>query len=75
MTGIQLLSDVGGTIRKYRKKPVVIRAVELTKRVRIKTREGELTGEPGDFLIEGIAGEVYPCGRDIFFKTYEQVDE
>lgn len=75
MNAIQLLSDVGGTIRKYKKKPVVVRAVELTKRVRIRTREGELAGEPGDFLIEGIKGEVYPCGKDIFHATYEEVSE
>jgi len=28
----------------------------------------------GDFIIKGIAGELYPCKPDIFEKTYEKVD-
>lgn len=27
----------------------------------------------GDYIIQGIAGEFYPCKPDIFTKTYEQV--
>lgn len=71
---IERLEDLEGQVapaKRYRKKPIVIRAVELTEKVRIVTREGELTAEPGDFLIEGVQGEVYPCGREIFFATYE----
>lgn len=67
------LSDVPGKPRNWRKKPVVIRAVELTERVRIKTREGELTGEPGDFLIEGVRKEIYPVAGDIFKETYDLI--
>lgn len=73
---IEQLSDVTNEStypKKYRKKPVVIIAVELKKRVKIKTREGILFGEVGDFIIEGIQGEIYPCGREIFFKTYDEV--
>lgn len=55
----------------YKKKPVTIKAVELTEEVEIETREGILKGYKGDFLIEGIEGEIYPCGKDIFRKTYE----
>lgn len=72
---IKHLSQIKGDIKFYRKKPVVIRAGELTERVAIKTREGILYGEKGDFLIEGIQGEIYPCGREIFFKTYKEVKQ
>lgn len=41
----------------------------------IKTLEGELTVSPGDWIIKGISGELYPCKPDIFEKTYEPVDE
>lgn len=61
-----------GYPKKYRKKPIVIEAIELREQVKIKTREGVLVGYVGDFLIEGIEGEIYPCGREIFFKTYEE---
>lgn len=39
----------------------------------IKTLEGEMRGEFGDFIIRGIKGEIYPCKRDIFAATYEPV--
>lgn len=60
---------------KFRKKPVVIEATRLKSEVRIATREGELTGKPGDWLITGVQGEVYPCGDSIFRQTYEPADE
>ena len=28
---------------------------------------------PGDWIITGVKGEVYPCKPDIFATTYEQV--
>ena len=57
----------------FRKKPVEIYARQLTERCTIHTREGELVGEPGDWLITGVEGEVYPCGDSIFRKTYDVV--
>ena len=60
---------------KFRKKPVVIEAVQLTERMEIETLEGVMVGNSGDWLITGIAGEVYPCRDDIFQATYEPVDD
>ena len=37
----------------------------------IKTLEGILYAHEGDWIICGIAGEVYPCKPDIFERTYE----
>lgn len=59
---------------KYRKKPVVIDAERLTERTEIKTLEGIMVGEPGDWLITGIAGEKYPCKDAIFQATYEPIE-
>lgn len=39
----------------------------------ISTLEGVHRANIGDFIIRGIAGELYPCKPDIFFKTYEEV--
>lgn len=44
-------------------------------RMVIKTLEGEMEANPGDFIIQGIAGEIYPCKPDIFEKTYEPVED
>ena len=60
---------------KFRKKPVVIEAVQLTRRVQIETLEGTMTGNPGDWLITGVNKEQYPCKDDIFQRTYEPVEE
>ncbi len=42
-------------------------------RVLIKTLEGTMAANIGDFIIKGIQGEFYPCKPDIFEKTYEEV--
>lgn len=88
---------------KYRKKPVVIDAVQLQRgnlkdvetflagrempelyaggeefsinwgnsEVTITTLEGVMTARPGDWIIRGVKGELYPCKPDIFAETYE----
>jgi hypothetical protein len=40
----------------------------------IKTLEGWHHANFGDFIIKGIAGEIYPCKPDIFKATYEAAD-
>ena len=39
----------------------------------IDTLEGRMECKPGDYLIKGVQGELYPCKPDIFAKTYEEV--
>ena len=41
----------------------------------IKTLEGTMYADFGDYIILGVKGEVYPCKPEIFEKTYEAVDE
>lgn len=81
---------------KYRKKPVVIDAVqyrageqpyELANEIMggtarytsegtllIETLEGVMEARPGDWIIRGVKGELYPCKPDIFAATYEPVE-
>lgn len=40
----------------------------------IKTLEGEMRADIGDWIIRGIKGELYPCKPDIFAATYESAD-
>jgi hypothetical protein len=37
----------------------------------IRTLEGDMKAEFGDWIIKGVQGEFYPCKPDIFAKTYE----
>lgn len=45
------------------------------KYVGIRTLEGEMRAYKGDYIIQGIQGEIYPCKPEIFEKTYEKVEE
>jgi hypothetical protein len=39
----------------------------------IPTLEGTMEAKPGDWIIQGVKGEVYPCKPDIFEATYDRV--
>jgi len=41
----------------------------------IKTLEGVMRGNCGDYIIQGVKGEIYPCKPDIFEATYESVEQ
>ena len=76
---------------RYRKKPVVIDAVQwfkmgdhpAVKRLVendpvsgwVETLEGGHIVTPGDWIITGVKGEHYPCKPDIFEMTYEPEGE
>ena len=71
----------------FRKKPIEVEAeqwfpgktvkgvVERAKGVYgyIETLEGGHIVDPGDWVITGVEGELYPCKPGIFEKTYEPV--
>ncbi|WP_226831748.1 hypothetical protein [Enterococcus faecium] len=91
---------------KYRKKPVIIEAVQFDRskaeedvakyypmvtdlaslttalgveecegRFFISTLERSMTVKDGDYIIQGVEGEFYPCKPDIFEKTYEEASQ
>jgi len=39
--------------------------------LRIRTLEGTMSAELGDWIIKGVKGEIYPCKPDIFAETYD----
>ena len=45
---------------------------ESDNTLKIHTLEGEMTASPGDYIIKGVKGEVYPCKPDVFEQTYEE---
>lgn len=97
-----MLDNHEGRGMKYRKKPVVIEAMQLNRNfaeviakwigrenidgmgigefaedacyISIKTLEGSMMADEGDFVIKGVNGEFYPCKPDIFARTYEKVE-
>jgi len=68
------LEEQGGTFRA-RKVPVEVDVHgPVNSRAEIHTREGTVVAEPGDYIIRGVEGEVYPIDADVFDQTYEVVD-
>ena len=53
------------------KKPITIRVVKMNQPFSVLTLEGTLAGKPGDYLAEGVEGELYPINGAIFEKTYD----
>lgn len=51
-----------------------MRYVRLGNTIDIKTPEGTMCADPGDWVIRGVKGEFYPCKPDIFAETYEVVE-
>jgi hypothetical protein len=53
------------------KKPIPVRCIQMQEPFRVETLEGVVEGKPGDYLIVGVRGEMYPCAKDIFEETYD----
>lgn len=47
--------------------------VEANGALIIRTLEGNMLANDGDWIIKGVKGEFYPCKPDIFAKTYDEV--
>ena len=63
---------------RYRKKPVVIDAIQWTGDNYAKVfefTEGNMVAEKGCYIIRVVNGEYYSCQEDIFNKTYEPVKQ
>ena len=59
-----------GTFTKYQ-----IRTRDLGRTFKISTLEGDMLVSPGDYVIQGVQGEFYPCKPEIFEATYEVANE
>lgn len=50
---------------------VVLRYTTLRNPVIVETLEGPQRGEPGDWLMQGVAGELWPVPKDKALSKYE----
>lgn len=41
--------------------------------LKIRTLEGEMMVNEGDYVLKGVRGEFYPCNESIFLETYYEV--
>lgn len=62
--GTELLGWIGGT---------ELEEDFLGDYIEIKTLEGTMRADKGDWIIKGVKNEFYPCKPDIFEATYDPV--
>ena len=62
--------------KKAKKKPVEIEYRDPSEAVEeIETREGTIVARKDeDYVIRGVEGEIYPISKEIFKKTYEEIE-
>lgn len=53
------------------KRPIPITALQLNERFEVVTTEGIMNGNAGDWLIQGVVGEVYICPDEVFRRSYD----
>ena len=53
---------------------VLCEAVKVDCSFAVKTLEGQLVGQPGDYLMKGPRGEFYVQRSDVFEENYEFVE-
>ena len=57
--------------KKAIKKPIPINCIQINEPFTVETLEGIMKGKKGDWLMVGVNGEMYPCDKTIFEKTYD----
>lgn len=65
--------EAGDSITYHCDGPGICPQGDNRHRLQIKTLEGTMAADPGDYIIKGVQGEFYPCKPDIFHETYEEV--
>ena len=59
---------------RYRRRPIVIEAAQLTASLDIITMEGPSRGEPGDWIVIGARGQSYFNADGYFREHYKPVE-
>jgi hypothetical protein len=72
ITTAELKRRISRNGAQFVKKPIVVRAFQTAKEIMISTLEGDMKANVGDWIIEGVNGEFYPCKPEIFAKTYKK---
>jgi hypothetical protein len=57
--------------KKAIKKPIAVKCIQIDEAFEVETLEGKMKGRPGDWLMIGVHGEMYPIAKEIFKKTYD----
>jgi hypothetical protein len=65
-----------GSAGRYVKQPIPVVAVQVLEPFMVRTLEGMMTGQPGDWLVIGEGeGERWPVKASIFARTYTRAPD
>jgi hypothetical protein len=66
------LNDITGGVRAL-KRPIPIAALKMDEPFKVETNEGTATGKAGDWVMQGVSGELYICAGPVFDASYDVV--
>lgn len=69
------ITTLPGDFKIYIKKPISVKAIQIDEPFEVETLEGTFKAKAGDYLIEGVRGELYSCDKEIFGETYDLIDD
>jgi hypothetical protein len=74
MTMLDLSDDapIPGELIEYRK-TATTKAARIDEPFQVRTLEGTMTGQAGDYLAVGVHGERYPIAAAVMDASYEPV--
>lgn len=59
-------------MKPCRKKPIIVHCQQINEPFRVNTLEGNYKqGKAGDYLMQGVEGELYIQDKNIFEKAYD----
>ena len=62
-------------MRECVKRPMIVHAIQVNEEFRVNSLEGDYArGKAGDYLMQGIKGEMYICDKEIFEGSYDFLD-
>jgi hypothetical protein len=62
-------------VPSFRRKPYIVEAYQASESFIIQTLEGPMHVSVGDYVVTGLRGEQWAVKPDIFFDSYEPVND
>ncbi len=63
-----------GEIQRVQKRPITVEAIKMDNAFTVEIEGIRAAGKPGDYLIRGVKGDLYPCDAEVFEASYDPVE-
>jgi hypothetical protein len=55
-------------------KPIIVDAIFADEPIEVETDDGRIQVNKGEWLVRGVAGELYSCDASSFASTFERME-